>query len=246
MGVAAEASERGLIEEKISWGDVDKFVELVHLIARREVIGEILAEGSARAAKAFGDPDMANAVKGQGIPAYDPRGLTGFAIAYATSNRGACHLRSYTPAAELFGIPEKHDPLAIKGKPELVKLLEDFFAVTDSLDVCKFSTFAMTLEDYALMLSEFTGWEIDVNELLHMGERIWNLERYINQMNGFDRRHDILPKRFMTQPSDSGPSKGNIITPELFNSLLNQYYTLRGWNMDGTIPLSKLKELQIL
>lgn len=246
LGVAAEASEKGLIEEKISWGDVDKFVELIHMIAKREGLGEILAEGSARAAKAFGDPDMANAVKGQGIPAYDPRGLTGFAIAYATSNRGACHLRSYTPAAELFGIPEKHDPLAIKGKPELVKLLEDFFAVTDSLDVCKFSTFAMTLEDYALMLSGFTGWEIDVKELLHIGERIWNLERYINQMNGFDRRHDILPKRFMTQPSDSGPSKGNIITPELFNSLLNQYYNLRGWNVDGTIPLSKLKELQIL
>ncbi|MGC8948460.1 MAG: aldehyde ferredoxin oxidoreductase family protein [Thermoprotei archaeon] len=246
LGVAAEASERGLIDEKIAWGDADKFVELVHLIARREGIGEILAEGSARAAKAFGDPDMANAVKGQGIPAYDPRGLTGFSIAYATSNRGACHLRSYTPAAELFGIPEKHDPLAIKGKPELVKLLEDFFALTDSLDVCKFSTFAMTLEDYATMLTGFTGWDIDVNEVLRIGERIWNLERYINQMNGFDRRHDILPKRFMTQPSDSGPSKGNIITPALFNSLLDEYYRLRGWNSDGTIPFSKLRELQVL
>ncbi len=246
LGVAAEASERGLIDEKIVWGDADKFVELVHLIARREGIGEILAEGSARAAKAFGDPDMANAVKGQGIPAYDPRGLTGFSIAYATSNRGACHLRSYTPAAELFGIPEKHDPLAIKGKPELVKLLEDFFALTDSLDVCKFSTFAMTLEDYATMLTGFTGWDIDVNEALRIGERIWNLERYINQMNGFDRRHDILPKRFMTQPSDSGPSKGNIITPTLFNSLLDEYYRLRGWNNDGTIPFSKLRELQVL
>lgn len=246
LGVAAEASEKGLIEEKIEWGDADKFIELIHLIGKREGLGEVLAEGAYRAAKAFGDPDIANAVKGQTIPAYDPRGLTGFALAYATSNRGACHLRAYTPASELFSIPEKTDPLDLKPKPRLVKLLEDLFAALDSLDMCKFSAFAMTAEDYAAMLSGYTGWDVSVEEFMTMGERIWNLERYINQMRGFDRRHDKLPKRFMTEPADSGPAKGNIISKELFNKMLDEYYSLRGWNSDGTVPWSKLRDLKIL
>jgi aldehyde:ferredoxin oxidoreductase len=246
LGVAAEASEKGLFTDGVEWGDADRFIELIHMIGKREGVGELLAEGAYRAAVGFGDPDMANAIKGQAIPAYDPRGLTGFAVAYATSNRGACHLRAYTPASELFGIPEKTDPLDPKPKPRIVKLLEDLFAALDSLDLCKFSAFAMTLDDYAAVLSAFTGWDIDGNEFLLIGERIWNLERYINQMRGFDRRHDILPKRMMTEKADSGPAKGNIITEELFNSMLDEYYSLRGWNNDGTISWSKLRELGVL
>jgi aldehyde:ferredoxin oxidoreductase len=104
----------------------------------------------------------------------------------------------------------------------------------------------MTLDDYSTILSAFTGWQIDNDEFLSIGERIWNLERYINQMRGFDRRHDRLPKRMMTEEADSGPAKGNVITEELFNKLLDEYYSLRGWNADGTIPWSKLRAMGIL
>src|SRR3972149_133220 len=128
LSVAMEASERELITERISWGDPDKMIELTRQVGERQGLGDTLAEGSARAAATFGDPELAMAVKGQAIPAYDPRGMKGMGIGYATSNRGACHLRAYTPASEILGVPEKTDPLAWKGKGDLTKLLQDLHA----------------------------------------------------------------------------------------------------------------------
>jgi aldehyde:ferredoxin oxidoreductase len=242
FSMAMEASEKELIRERIDWGDADKMVELTHLTASRQEIGDTLAEGTERAAKAFGDPAIAMTVKGQSIPAYDPRGLKGMGIAYATSNRGACHLRAYTPAAELLGVPEKLDPLAWEGKGALTKLLQDLHAVSDSFDLCKFSAFAEGPEEYAAQYSAVTGAPMTTEALLRTGERIYNLERHYNNLAGYREGSDYLPKRFTEEPSNSPGSKGHVCELDL---MLKEYYEVRGW-VNGVVPESKLKELEIV
>ena len=141
-------------------------------------------------------------VKGLAIPAYDPRGIKGMGLAYATSNRGACHLRAYTPAAEVIGNvlgpSTVTDPLAWKGKGKLTVIFQHVHTVTDCLDVCKFATFAESLDTFAAQFSAITGMEADAGYLLKVGERVWNLERYYNNLNGFREGSDYLPKRLTT------------------------------------------------
>ncbi|MEM2429415.1 MAG: aldehyde ferredoxin oxidoreductase family protein [Nitrososphaerales archaeon] len=246
LAMACEATERGLLKDGVRFGDVDGLADMIRKIALREGVGDILAEGTLRAAEKLGDKDLAMTVKSQGIPAYDPRGLRGFIIAYSTSNRGACHLRAYTTSSEILGIPYKTDPLAIEGKVDLVIMLQNLFSVTDSLNVCKFSTFAYKLEDYADLLSSVTGWDINPNELMKIGERIWNLERYYNQLCGFDRKDDKLPRRFYIEPAPSGPAKGWRVDEALFEKIIDEYYEKRGWTKDGKVPEAKLRELGII
>jgi aldehyde:ferredoxin oxidoreductase len=146
-----EASTRGFTngDGGLPEGDYHAMMVAMDKVAKREGIGNLLADGCNAVANHFGHPEIAMTVKGQGIPAYDPRGLKGMGIAYATSNRGACHLRAYTPAVELSLISLTADPLEWKGKGELTKLLQDLHAFSDSLDLCKFSAFAEGAEEYA-------------------------------------------------------------------------------------------------
>jgi aldehyde:ferredoxin oxidoreductase len=242
MAVTMEASERGLTGEKLEWGDADKMVDLTHKLVARIGIGDTLANGAERAAAAFGDPAMSMTCKGQGIPAYDPRGLKGMGLGYATSNRGACHLRGYTVASEILGIPEKTDPLAWQGKGELCKTIQDLFAMTDSLDVCKFTTFAEGAEEYAWQLSTFVGIKVSADDVMKIGERIYNLERHYNNLAGFREGSDTLPKRFLELPSDAEGSKGHICE---LDQMLGEYYLARGWD-NGVVPDAKLRELAII
>lgn len=146
-----EASAKGWTNGTggLRWGDYMEMIEVMAKVAYRKDVGNILADGVVPTARHFGHPEIAMEVKGQGIPAYDPRGLKGMGQGYATSNRDACHLRGYSPASELGLIPLKTDPLAWQGKGDLLKLLQDLFAFMDSLDVCKFSSFAEGAEEYA-------------------------------------------------------------------------------------------------
>ena len=184
-------------------------------------------------------------VKGQAIPAYDPRGLKGMGIAYATSNRGACHLRAYTPGAEIGIMPFgslKVDPLAWKGKGELTMVFQNVHAVSDSLDLCKFSAFAEGMDEYTAQFNAVTGLDYSVEELLKCGERIYNLERYYNNQAGFGEGSDYLPKRFLEEPSTMPGSEGHICE---LDRMLEEYYAERGW-VDGVVPEQKLKELEII
>ncbi|MBK7920224.1 MAG: aldehyde ferredoxin oxidoreductase C-terminal domain-containing protein, partial [Chloroflexi bacterium] len=205
-------------------------------------IGDLLANGINAVAKHYGDMSIAMSVKGQGIPAYDPRGLKGMGIAYATSNRGACHLRAYTPASELGVIALKTDPLDWKGKGGLTKLLQDLSAFTDSLDLCKFSQFVEGPDEYAAQFSAMTGVEFSADDVLLTGERIYNLERYYNNLAGFGVGSDYLPDRFTKEPSTMPGSEGHVCE---LDDMLAEYYELRGWE-NGVVPESKLKELQII
>jgi aldehyde:ferredoxin oxidoreductase len=244
LAMYMEASEKGYTngDGGLRWGDVMGMVEVERKIAYREGVGNILAEGAAGGAKAFGHPEIAMAVKGLNIPAYDPRGLKGMGIAYATSNRGACHLRAYTPASELALIPLKTDPLAWKGKGELVKIFQDLFAFMDSLDFCKFSSFAEGADEFAMQYSSYVGIPYTADDVMKAGERIYNLERYFNNLNGFREGSDYLPERFLKEPSTMPGSKGHVCELDL---MLEEYYKARAWE-NGVVPEAKLKELEII
>lgn len=242
-----EASQRGYTngDGKLEWGDHANMVKIVDMIARREGVGDKLAEGTARAAAAFGDANIGMTVKGQAIPAYDPRGLKGMGIAYATSNRGACHLRAYTPAAELGVMPFgslKVDPLEWKGKGELTKIFQDVHAVSDSLDLCKFSAFAEGMDEYTQQFNAVTGLDYTAADLLRCGERVYNLERHYNNLAGFGEGSDYLPKRFTDEPSTMKGSAGHVCE---LDQMLAEYYAARGWS-NGVVPESKLRELEII
>jgi len=155
LSVYMEASEKGYTDgdEQLAWGDGAKMVELADKIAQREGFGNVMANGAEATAEHFGHPELAMTCKGQDIPAYDPRGIKGMGLGYATSNRGACHLRGYTPAAEVvgnvLGPSTVADPLAWEGKGEMNIIFQNVHAVTDCLDVCKFATFAESLDSLA-------------------------------------------------------------------------------------------------
>lgn len=242
FSVAMEASEKGIIQEKLSWGDADAMIDLTRKIALREGFGGILAEGPAHAVAAWGAPELSMSVKGQSIPAYDPRGIQGIGLGYATSNRGACHLRGYTIASEIAGIPEPTDRVKPEGKAELLKIFQDLFAFTDSMDVCKFSSFSENAENYAEQYSAMTGIQLTADDVMKVGERIYNLERYYNNLAGFNKREDdFLPKRFTEEPA-TGNSAGMVSRMDI---MLDDYYQARGWK-DGVVPEAKLIELGII
>ncbi|ALC88997.1 aldehyde:ferredoxin oxidoreductase [Bacillus sp. FJAT-18017] len=242
FSVTMEASEKGIIEEKLEWGDADGMIELTRQIAYREGLGGVLAEGPARATAIWGAPELSMSVKGQSIPAYDPRGIQGIGLGYATSNRGACHLRGYTVAAEIAGIPEPVDRLAAEGKGELLKIFQDLLAFSDSMNICKFSSFSENAEHYAEQYSTMTGNTLTADDVMKAGERIYNLERYYNNLAGLNKREDdFLPKRFTEEPA-SGNSAGHVSRMDI---MLEEYYQVRGWR-DGIVPEDKLRELGIL
>lgn len=170
------------------------------------------------------------------MAAYDPRCMKGMGIAYATSNRGACHLRGYTPAAEILGIPEKVDPYEWEGKGELTATFQDLHAVSDSFDICKFSAFAEGIEEYVLQYNGMTGRDLSEDELFEAGERVYNLERYYNNLVGFDGADDTLPNRFVKGHPDAipgtGASEGQLAE---LDEMKAEYYETRDW-VDGVVP----------
>ena len=229
--------------DPLAWGDSAAMVQMVEKTAYRNGVGDVLAEGAAGVAAHYGHPEVAMAVRGQGIPAYDPRGLKGMGLGFATSNRGACHLRGYSPASELGLIGLKTDPLDWKGKGELLKLLQDLHAFSDSLDLCKFSAFAEGAEEYVQQYAAIVGVEgLTADDVLITGERIYNLERYYNQLAGEKPGSDTLPRRFLEEPSTMPGSEGHVCE---LDKMLEEYYAARGW-VNGVTPESKLKALAIL
>ena len=225
-----------------TWGNADAFAQLIWRMAYRHGIGDYAAEGAARLAEAFGSPDSAIHVRGLELPAYDPRGINSMALSYATSNRGGCHLRAYSVAFDVLGIPKKMDPLKVdKEKVEYVKYQQDYFAVIDSLVVCKFNTFSTDIDDYLGVLKAVTGWEdLTKEELLEIGERIYNLERLFAVREGKGYK-DYLPKRLLEEPLPDGPAKGRT-AKEALETYLPYYYEIRGWE-DGKPKPETLKRL---
>ncbi|WP_224268113.1 aldehyde ferredoxin oxidoreductase family protein [Haloprofundus salinisoli] len=247
MAMAMEMSEEGKLNDvgTLDWGDSETMVDLIEQISHREEgLPDLLAEGAKRIADQKGAEDNSLAVKGQTIPAYDPRCMKGMGIAYATSNRGACHLRAYTPAAEILGVPEKVDPYAWEGKGELTATFQNLHAISDSFDICKFNAFAEGIEEYVMQYNGMTGLDVTEDELIEAGERVYNLERYYNNLAGFDGADDSLPARFLDGEGGipgQGASEGEFCE---LDEMKEEYYSHRGW-VDGVVPDEKLDALEI-
>jgi len=236
VGAAMELFETGVITTKetggieLKFGDAKALTDITELTGKGEGFGAEIGLGSKRLCEKYGHPELAMQVKGQEFPAYDSRGIQGMGLTYATSNRGACHLRSYTVASEILGVPEKTDPLATDGKAGLVMAFQDATAAVDSAGICVFTTFAWTLDDIAPQIDAACEGEWTTEKLLEVGERVWNLERKYNLDAGFTGKDDNLPPRLLKEAAKVGPAKG--LTNGL-ETMLPEYYSLRGWTPDG-------------
>ena len=250
MAMAMEMTEQGKFDDVegdgLDWGDSSEMVDLLDRIAHRETeFADHLAGGPAHLEAEFDAEENSLAVKGQTMAAYDPRCMKGMAIGYATSNRGACHLRGYTPAAEILGIPEQVDPHEPEGKGELCATFQDMHAISDSFDICKFNAFAEGIEEYVLQYNGMTGRDVTEEELMTAGERIYALERYYNNLCGFDGADDDLPERFVEGADGAVPGQGGVEGSLVeLDEMKAEYYEVRGW-VDGVVPDEKLDELDI-
>ncbi len=243
ISCAMELQEKGaLADDRIQFGNKELLIPLVQDIAYKRGIGEELASGSARLAAKHGMPDVAMHVKSMELPAYDPRGALGHALGYATSNRGGCHLTGYLAAMEVFAAPKKIPRASAGSKADLLVLKQHQSAVEDSLVVCKFAGFALGFDFYSRFVTAATGEDFNITRLMRIGERIYNLERLFNVKAGLTRKDDTLPKRFLTEPLSEGLSKERTVPLE---SMLEDYYRLRGWGKTGIPSKSKLDELGI-
>jgi aldehyde:ferredoxin oxidoreductase len=235
IGAVMELYEMGVLtKEEIGieapFGSARALTFLAEQTARGEGFGKIVGLGSKRLCEKYGHPELSMSVKGQEFPAYDARGVQGMGLTYATSNRGACHLRSYTISSEVLGIPVKTDPHTTEGKPALVKAFQDATAVVDSSGLCVFTTFAWALSDIQPQLQAACEGDWSMEKLDLMGERIWNMERQFNNAAGFTRKDDDLPPRLKTEAAKVGPAKGLVSG---IDKMIPEYYALRGWDSEG-------------
>jgi aldehyde:ferredoxin oxidoreductase len=245
VGAVMELYQMGVLtKEQIGieapFGSAQALTFLAEQTARGEGFGKEVGMGSKRLCEKYGHPELSMTVKGQEFPAYDSRGIQGMGLAYATANRGACHLRGYTVASEILGIPVKTDPLVTDGKAELVKAFQDATAIFDSAGICVFTSFAWTLQDIAPQLETACEGDWSLENLGVVGERIWNLERQFNLAAGFTAADDTLPKRLLTEPAKTGPAKGKV---NELHKMLPEYYMTRGWSTDGRPTAETLARL---
>jgi len=238
VAAAMEMFEDGTITTQhtdgveLKFGSAEALCWAVEQSATGTGFGADLNLGSRRLCEKYGRPELSMAVKGQEFPAYDPRGIQGMGLAYATSNRGACHLRGYTVSSEILGVPEKTDPLETAGKAELVKAFQDATAAVDSAGLCVFTTFAWTMDDIAPQIDSACDGSWTPERLVEVGERIWQLERDFNNKAGLSARDDTLPQRLLKDAANVGPAKGKVCE---LDKMLPEYYRLRGWTPDGNL-----------
>jgi len=236
VGAAMELYEMGVITKEqtggidLKFGNAEALTTLAELTGKGEGFGAEIGLGSKLLTEKYGHPDLSMSVKGQEFPAYDSRGIQGMGLTYATSNRGACHLRSYTVASEILGIPEKTDPLSSDGKAGLVIAFQDATGAVDSAGICVFTTFAWSLDNIAPQIDAACEGEWTVDKLLEIGERVWTLERKFNIDAGFTGKDDNLPKRLLKEAAKTGPAEGKV---NELGKMLPEYYSLRGWTDDG-------------
>lgn len=236
-----ELVERGIATGyDIRWGDVDGYLKLIHDIAYRRGVGAILAEGVALASKHFKAEDYAVHIKGLELPAYDPRGVVGMSLAYATADRGGDHLRAWTVAAEVT------TRLSLEDLVNLVKYLQDRNAALWTLIACdNIPSNSIRPPDemirlYIGMLNTL-GFNFDENSFIKLGERIYNLTRLFNCREGLTREQERLPVRLHTPREDTGW----VVTREDFEKLLDLYYAKRGWDLTGRPLEETLKRLDL-
>ncbi|MFQ6050176.1 MAG: aldehyde ferredoxin oxidoreductase family protein [Candidatus Hydrothermarchaeota archaeon] len=233
ISCAMELSERGFLDF-IRFGD-HELLNVIKDIALRKGIGDLLAEGSYKLASSLKKPEYSMTSKKLELPGYDPRGAQGQGLGYATSNRGACHLRAYMIGPEILGIPKLINRFSPRGKAGLIIVYQNLCSAIDSLVLCKFVSFAVDEEFFSRLLTSALGIEFSGEDVLRIGERIWNLERLFNIREGFTRKDDSLPRRLLKEEVN-----GNVVK---LDEMLKEYYKYRGWNEEGIPKKEKLEAL---
>lgn len=242
IGCAMELAERGLLANDLGFGRADRLPGLIHDTAFRQGIGDDLAEGSYRLASKHGAPELSMSVKKLELPAYDPRGMQGQGLVFATGNRGACHETGNMLGPEVLALPRLIDRFATQGKAGIVSVHQNSAAVIDSLVYCKFANMAVAEEFFARTLTAVTGEHFTADDLMMVGERVWTLERLYNLREGFSKEDDTLPARLLHEPVSAGPSEGFTVK---LAPMLEEYYAFRGWDKNGVPKPEKLKELSL-
>ena len=237
-----ELFEKGIVKEKdtgglkLEWGNHAAMVELVQMTGKREGLGQLIGEGSRRLAAKYGPEAQKYAmnVKGMEFPGYDPRGIQGMSLAFATSTRGACHLRATMYVPELFqGVLDR---FTVKGKAKTLKDLQELFTVYDAMILCKFgarNAFGNDWNNMVMLVNAATGHGYSLDDLKKVGARIWTVERLFNLREGLSKKDDTLPERFFTLPIHDGPSKNAVVNKADFDAEIEEYYRLWGWTSDG-------------
>lgn len=246
LSFAFECAEKGLLKDdelSLEFGDAASILGLIKKIGEREGIGDILAEGPARAAEHIGGDakDFAMQVKNSGFAAWMPRRMVGTGLAFATSNRGACHKRAPI-GAEITG---QVDMLSYENKAAMVKKGQDVVNAIFTLISCRFHEFMTPHEVYPQFIKAATGIDMDLQGFYDLGERIWNLEKIFNLKAGLGRKDDILPARCYTEPVKGDNSEASVLDYDRWQEMLTEYYSLRGWDYDGVPTADKLKALGI-
>jgi aldehyde:ferredoxin oxidoreductase len=254
VGFAMDCYENGILKQtdlgvaEAQFGNAEALLQLLEKIGKREGIGDVLAEGVRIAGEKIGKgaAKLAQHIKGLEVTGYDLRCLKTAALGFAVSFRGADHNRSSAYVIDMQGKVNRLK--AEKGRGKLVKDMEDTYALIDSLIVCKNSrgTYYKELEDLAKLYSSVTGYDMTPADLKAAGERINTIARLINIREGLSRKDDTLPWKVMNVPiPEDGPAKGAVVTQEELDLLLDDYYTSRGWTLDGVPTTKTLKELSM-
>jgi aldehyde:ferredoxin oxidoreductase len=242
IACAFDMFEKGILTSEdtggldLSWGNHRAMVQLVEMTGKGEGFGEAISQGSRMLAKAYGPEaeKCAMNVKGMEFPGYDPRGIQGMSLAFATSTRGACHLRATMYVPELFqGVLDR---FTVKGKARPLKDLQELFTVLDCMVLCKFgarNAFANSWDNMVMLVNAATGDGYTVDGLKQVGERVWTVERMFNLREGLSRKDDTLPDRLFTVPIHDGPSKGAVVNRADFEKELGEYYNIWGWTPEG-------------
>lgn len=267
IAFAMECYENGILKKEevgginLSWGNPAALPELVRMISLREGIGDMLAEGVKIASERLGGGSEKYAIHGKGLeaPAHDPRSGKVLGVAYGTANRGMCHIHPLEGMAYdsgkmdwglmKYGVPDPNtvDRWDEKGKGKIVKILQDALIVPDILNTCKFFMYCgIYIDHLAEFLSALTGWNIDGQELLKVGERVINLQRLFNVREGFRRGDDLLPERMKQKPAFGFYENEDRCVIRDYEGMLDEYYQARGWDAKTGIPTKeKLLELEL-
>lgn len=227
----------------LEFGEAQSVLEWIRKIAYGEGFGAKMALGSYILAEGYGRPELAMTLKRMEVPAYDRKERHGQDLEFATSNRGGGHVREHTVAPERLGLAPDFALDTLEGKAVWVKTLQDLTAVIDSLGLCLFTSAALNLSDYRLLVNAATGFNYTDEELLTCGERIWNVERIQLVREEYSPLEDMPPENVLEVEIPAGPPQGDSLD---LQELLKAYYKERSWDADGVPTIGCLQDLEIM
>jgi aldehyde:ferredoxin oxidoreductase len=247
LATVMELMEKGVASKEnfnmdLRFGQAEAIAQALRFISTKDEYAKHLGCGGEKIAKEYSRPDLFMGVKGYPMAPFDPRGIQGMGLHFATCNFGPHHIYAYTFIDELLNVHEKIDPWTTDGKPELVKRYQETTAIMDSLGLCNWPLIALKIDNFVPMINSCMGKSYKAEDLLLIGERIWNLERLFNLAAGFDHSKDMLPERFLREEIHAGPAKGKV---NHLSEMLPEYYRLRGWNEKGEPLPETLRTLEI-